>query len=858
MVHLPTLARRAQERALQATRAYVDFSVRRPWTVLAVALIVTLAAAWGAQSLKINPRLDALLPDDTAAARSLVEMSSRVRSSSPLYLVVQSNDMNTSRALASRVVDEVRGWSETQWVTYRRDPEYFLDRRLLLLPKEELAEYSEQVEERLRWEECKSLPGCVNIDDEAPPIPKASALQQSMEKNPDLNALARILGTDPAHVFDSESKTPAAAGTATSQGGSSQVAPPPNTPPEADAIAGELCDVQNNVCVVQASLQGDPGDLEYADLIMKRSEALFARLKQESADPNVKFAVSGQYRNGPITRQAVLADLSKTTLLSTALVLLVVLAQFSGLRSLIVLFIPIVASICWTGGALSLIHPSLNLISAFTLAILTGMGIDFGLHLLTHYTRERESGFTPAQSMIHTLDSVGPSLVVAAGTTALGFAALWVASFRGFSEMGPIAAFGIMAALSAFLLLMPSLVSVLDRRPKCPFVLRRYRFEPWGFLRRHSRPIVIAGGVLTVGFAAAAVGAVPPGLEFEYDFRKLDSKDVGHGLPWGGALHGTNRTAIYLMADDEEALRGAARSIRENPPELFLSNGTLSLVVPGAFLPPDQKEKLEILSELNSNLVRAKQHVSPDVAKDIDQVEPFTRIKEPIATSEMPQWVSDWLFERNGSFGTLGVLYTDLRGSDARQMEHLARELEVLRSQHPKVRFASTVAQLGEVTPRLREEAPLIVGLAIFGAAMGTVFLGRNWWRIIAVLMPMFIMTGISLGIAALSGIRVNLYNMLVFPLAFGIGIDGAVYVDWAFSSSNSEELLPTAARAVLGATLTSIAGFVALIWSANPGLASIGVLATLMLSIALVANLLWLPCLLWLKKGSSSKPSAV
>jgi hypothetical protein len=27
-----------------------------------------------------------------------------------------------------------------------------------------------------------------------------------------------------------------------------------------------------------------------------------------------------------------------------------------------------------------------------------------------------------------------------------------------------------------------------------------------------------------------------------------------------------------------------------------------------------------------------------------------------------------------------------------------------------------------------------------------------------------------------------------------------------------------------------------------------------LMLSVALVANLLWLPCLLWLKKGSSPK----
>jgi uncharacterized protein len=843
-----SLARRVQESIPRVTRAYVEFSVRNAALVLGVALVVTLASLWGAQKLKVNPRLDALLPEDTAAAKSLVEMSKRVRSSSPLYLVVQSSDIEISRKFAKRLTDEVSKWSETQWVTYRRDPEYFLERRLLLLPKEDLATFGEQIEERIQWEECRKLPGCVNIEDEAPPLPDAASLQRSIDKNPDLSALAKVLGSDASNVFDTNNANPAAQGNA----GGSAPSQGEQVPGEAAAVdqshAGELCDPKNQVCVVQASLTGDPGDLEYADLIMTRSNALFAQLEQEAANPTLKFAVSGQFRNGPITRQRVLSDLSSTTLLSTGLVLLVVLAQFAGLRSLIILFVPILASICWTGGALAVVHPSLNLISAFTLAILTGMGIDFGLHLLTHYTREREAGLTPAESVIHTFESVGPSLVVAAGTTALGFAALWVASFRGFSEMGPIAAFGIMAALSAFLLLLPALAAVLDRKEKCPFVLRKYSWQPWSFLRRYARPIVWVGGVVTVVFAAIAGGLVTNGLEFEYDFRKLDSKEVGHGIPWGDALHGTNRTAIYLMADDEAALREVAQAIRKDPPELFLSQGNLSLIVPSAFLPPDQPEKLKTLAEINANLLRAKQRVGPEVIRDIEKIEPFTRVKTPIVTSEIPKWVSDWLFERDGSFGTLGILYTDLRGSDARQMENLAVTLQGLREQHPKVRFASTVAQLGEVTPRLRGEAPLIVGLAIFGAALGTVFLGRNWWRIIAVLLPMFIMTGVSLGIATLFGIRVNLYNMLVFPLAFGIGIDGAVYVDWAFSSPDSDEMLPTAARAVLGATLTSIAGFVALIGSANPGLASIGVLATLMLGVALVANLLWLPCLLWLK----------
>lgn len=830
-----SLARRVRESIPRITRAYVEFSVRKPLLVLGVALVVTLLSVWGAQRLKVNPRLDALLPEDTAAAKSLVEMSQRVRSSSPLYLVVQSGDIETSRKLAKRLVEEVSKWSETQWVTYRRDPEYFLERRLLLLPREDLESFAEDVEARMQWEECKKLPGCVNIEDEAPELPDATALQRSFEKNPDLKALAKVLGSESGSVFNVEP-------TGTT-GAERQDSKPADT-----SHAGELCETVNNVCVVQASLTGDPNDLEYGDLILNRSNALFAELQQQESDPTLKMAVSGQFRNGPITRQRVLADLSSTTAFSIGLVLLVVLAQFAGFRSLIVLFVPIFASIAWTGGFLSVVHPSLNLISSFTMAILTGMGIDFGLHLLTHYTHERESGLSPAESVIHTLDSVGSSLFVAASTTALGFAALRVASFRGFSEMGPIAAFGIMTAFVAFLLLLPPLVAVLDRKEKCPFVLRRYPWQPWNFLRRHARPIAWTGGLLTIAGVAIAGGVVTNGLEFEYNFSKLDSKEVGHGIPWGGALHGTNRTAIYIMADDDVALREAADAIRKGPPELFISQGSVSLIVPGAFLPADQEEKLATLAKVNADLIRAKQYVTPEVLADIEKIEPLTRIKTPIVTSEIPRWVSDWLFERDGSFGTLGILYTDLRGSDARQMEALAATLEDLRQQHPKVRFASTVAQLGEVTPRLRQETPLIVGLAIFGAAMGTVFLGRNWWRILAVLMPLFIMTGVSLGLATLLGVRANLYNMLVFPLAFGIGIDGAVYIDWAFSSRKPDEVLPVASRAVLGATLTSIAAFVALMSSSNPGLASIGVLATLMLGVAMLANLLWLPCLLWLK----------
>src|SRR5690606_24887221 len=121
--------------------------------------------------------------------------------------------------------------------------------------------------------------------------------------------------------------------------------------------------------------------------------------------------------------------------------------------------------------------------------------------------------------------------------------------------------------------------------------------------------------------------------------------------------------------------------------------------------------------------------------------------------------------------------------------------------------------------------------------------------RTLVVMLPLVMMIAVGLGAMVLLDWRINLYNMLVFPLAFGVGVDGAVYMVWAISGSDGQPRLMSAGRAVLGSTLTTMAGFGALMVSSNPGLASIGELTVLLLALALVANLLWLPSLIWVAR---------
>lgn len=811
--------------------------MRRPLLTVAVLLLSCALSLVFARRLSIDSRLEALLPEDTPAALANRELSERLVGSSPLYLLVRASSLQEARAAAKELHARVGAWPEAEWAMYKRDPEYFAKNRLLYLEAEDLLALDEQIDERRRWEECERVPGCVNLDDEAPPLPSDEDISKLFEKNPDLRALVGLFGNEPMEFARTRPKASPEADGAEA---------PESEKGNGDSSGGEqgeLCDARHNVCTVQVSLARDASDLQFASEILARSEALFEELKRAKPGTRLDFAVSGQFRNAPMMQRMAQRDLAKTSMLSFVLVLGLVMLQFRGARSLLLLAGPVVLGIVWTAGVVSFLVPSLNLISAFTLAVLMGIGIDFGVHLLTHYAGARERGENPETAARTTLTTLGPSLVVAAGTTACGFGALAVASFRGFSQMGPIAALGVGLTFLASLLLFPPLLALLDRggeRP--PFALRRYGVSHLPFVRRFSRPIAGTGLLLTLLGAVVGTGLVGRGVQFEYDLAKLRPNTVSHGIPWGGTLHGTTRTAVYLLADDAASLAEVAAALRQERPRAIVRGDDPFLIIPGAFVPGDQQARLEALGKLSGTLARARDSASDSVRADLDAFSSLTKLDAPIAAAGMPRWVSSWLTERDGRFGTLGILYSDLAGADARQMELLAEQLQELRRRFPKVRFASPTAQLGEITPRLRQEGPFVLGLALLGVCLGTLLVSRSFRRTALVLVPTLVMVSVAALLMAAFDLRVNMYNLLVFPLAFGIGIDGAVYVSWALSAKESAPALSAACRAVLGSTATTIAGFASLCLSSNPGVVSIGVLAVVMLGVSLLANLVWLP----------------
>ena len=814
--------------------AYVATAARRPGLMLFCFGVLTVVCSLLGGRITVDPRLEALLPTGTKTAVANQEARERFASVSPLYLVVQSSDPAVNRAVSQRALEEVRKWPETLWAVDRRDPSYFLDRRLLYLDAKHLDELADDVEQYLDWQSCDKMPACVNFEDE-PPQPDFGRLKKRFEEKPELAALTSLFGEEGMPEPQAKPQSGAADG-GTSAAGAGE-----------ESRLGELCSTDGKVCVVEVTIDGNPQDLEFATQILHRGEAMLKSLHPPDAPSDLITAVTGTYRNLPLTREAVMLDLSKTFGLTLTLVSLVLALQFRFGRAFILLLTPVVVGTMWALGVFALVSPTLNVISAAVMAVLAGLGDEFSQHLITHFSAQRREGKNAIEAIYATLDDLLSSMGGAALTTGVGFLALTAARFHGFVQMGLLAFVGVLCIALATLLVMPPLVLWLDKqKPFTEPLTRAWKMPafmggPW---RPRTALIVAAGGIVLLVFGVFRATR----LELEYDFDKLEAKSASHGTSYGKALHGTSRNAVLMLSDDPAKLEEAGWGVRRLYPNGLRGNEGASVITPGTFIPPDQEPRLAAIARLRQLSDRATRLASGDTKEQLQAWRPLLAVDTPITKEKMPKWVFDQFAERNGTFGTLGVLYQGYRSANAHDMVELTAKLDDLRSRYPEVRFASPQAVLGEVVPLIASDGLRVTGLALLGLVVGVLIIGRSVRRVSLVLLSVCTAVATTAALMGLFGWKVNLYNLLVFPVAFGLGVDGAIFMVWSVYRRRGVtdwSMIHVSSQAVLGATMTTLVAFAALIVSNNGGLASMGQLATLALGMTLVTNLIWLPAAL-------------
>lgn len=771
-------------------------------SVLTLALALGLASlgVWTAKRLQLDTGLEALLPSDSVSVLSIEETREQLGLEEPLTVLVSSEEPERNEELAEELANLFGRWPETIWVMTSYGLDDLAERALYYVDADTLYEWSELAEEALDWEVCKASPLCVTIAD-PPELPGGDEIREAVDRSRAGTVLHQLTG-------ESAKKT----GT----DGAEQEQP------------RALCNDDGSVCAVQVMLDGSPGNLSFARMIKNRVESVTLPLAKSQPEPT-RIEVIGRYRVAPIEHEIIVDDLRLVSILAAVGALLVVLVFFRDLTAVIQLMVPMLSGLAVAIGLITLIEPEINIISASALAILAGMAIDFGIHLLMHYQSARSEGLSPAPAARASVQELWVSLLVAGLTTACGFGALSMTDFQGFSQMGWMASLGIVVTLLWTLAVFPSMVRVLPGRTKTDL-----RPQARDLSARRLAWLGLVAGLLAIPVAAR--------IGFEPNLSKLQPQSVAHGLDASMMRARGNINALYVgestdavkeALEDELMTEGALEALGVEP----------IVVSAQVIFPEDADEKTEILADLRATLVRAREKAverdDQELLAELDELEPWVEVEGPPKPNHLPPWLAATLILKDGSLGKSGIIYVPLRGSNAEAMERMATWLDELRAAHPEVTFASAAALLGEVTPALIADSPWIVALVFIGLIIATGVASRSF----VVTRDVFLATSLSTisfaAVLTIFDIDLHLYNLLAVPVVIGLAVDGAVHVRWAHAGSPREQ--HATYKAVAASTLTSMVAFGALLTADSPGLRSLGEVGVIGLGISLVVNLLWL-----------------
>jgi predicted RND superfamily exporter protein len=151
---------------------------------------------------------------------------------------------------------------------------------------------------------------------------------------------------------------------------------------------------------------------------------------------------------------------------------------------------------------------------------------------------------------------------------------------------------------------------------------------------------------------------------------------------------------------------------------------------------------------------------------------------------------------------------------------------------------------VGNIVVRAFQEA---LAFAIIGITIVLSFAMRRVASVLMILVPLVLAALLTLSLGVVFDMPINMANILVIPLIFGLGVDNGIHVvDRYLGEGDVDHLMHSSTpRAVLLSTMTTIGAFAALSLSPHAGTASIGIVLTVAVGLLLVITVFLLPVLL-------------
>ena len=577
--------------------------------------------------------------------------------------------------------------------------------------------------------------------------------------------------------------------------------------------------------LVTATLNGS----SYDDAIQRR--ALDALNQAETAiehnHPGTRVLRTGALFYAASARSDAEHDVHRVGLISTLGIALLLLVVFRSPRPLLLAFLSTAIGIVAATTVSVLVFGQIYLLTLVFGAALLGEAVDYSIQYLTARANAGDA-WEPRRG----LRQVRPALLLALGTSLLGYALLGLVPFPALRQMACFAMVGMVVACLSVFFLLPALLP----RPAKPLSAASVRFAL--FLQRAITPLV--SGWHSKALAALALLLAIPGwwqLHHDDDVHLLISPPaqlVAQERQIRDITGVGNSTQFYLVQGDNEEQVLQREEALEQRLQAMTDAGHLQGWLGLAGMVPSlqrQQSNQTQLAPLFAQPDRMRQWLHGAGFRDADidrfiQAWPGTPLvlqdwlKTPIATSFGYLWMDG---DKQHGPASL-VLPQGDTSSDL--LKQAAKDL-------PGITLVDKAAGVSDLFGRYRRYASIWLLAAIL--LIVPVFGWRYGWRSMPrVLAPPVL--GIGFTLAALGYLHqpLTLFHWMALMLVLGVGANYAVFL------REGEPYVahrPGAMYAsVLLSAITALLSFGLLAWSAMPALRDFGL--TLLLGIGFTALL--------------------
>lgn len=565
--------------------------------------------------------------------------------------------------------------------------------------------------------------------------------------------------------------------------------------------------------------------------------------------------VIGAHRSSVDNAEVLRTDMHLTIATSVIAILLLFLLAFRALTPILVTLLSVGFGFAMALGSQGLVHGELSAITAGFAAVLLGIAVDYGIHLVTTYGSldgEREERARLA------IRHVGRPGFVAMLTTVAAVAMLRLSEFDGLHQLAEMAVAGIAGSLAFAFTAGPQLLRRMGPKPRAAMAIAGVV----GAVQRGRRRLrwLLLG---VMGAITLVLAAFVPSVGFDGDVLNLDGKSE------------QTRASETLVAQTfgQETLSRTLVVVGGNELEQALRQNDLAahdLHAMGAKY-ESAAWVLPALQTQRDNVARWRRFWSEQRIEQVRRLVTETGVPHPNQPGQLLKMKESRL---QGFFDKL-KLVNEPQPLDAAQLKQ--RPVWLLLgnfiSEQEGRWYIGTTAQLdasrmGEL--KARQPAAVVLNKAAFVSRMvqfiqhDLLYVGgislllvlvvlwltfRNPREVAIALVPVAGGMAWTLGLMSLIGIPFNIINTLVTVFIAGLGIDYGIFFVQTYRGSDSrehaDERLKHAGAGVLVAALTTLFGFGSLALAQHPALFSVGVTTALGVTSALVLTLAVVPTLL-------------